>query len=133
MLIRFPQDEAGKQRKLSRPWHGPYRIAELNDPDVTVVKVYFTEEGPLQVYQLHVCQCPPGLLVGFYWYGGTRKSSGQMPQWVEKMVEQGPCSSSHDDDDVVGDVLTSGRISNTPSYNLQDRVCTNPPEKLDQT
>lgn len=23
VLIRFPSDETGKQRKLSRPWHGP--------------------------------------------------------------------------------------------------------------
>ena len=26
VLIRFPSEETGKQRKLSRPWHGPYRI-----------------------------------------------------------------------------------------------------------
>ena len=26
VLVRFPQEESGRQRKLSRPWHGPYRI-----------------------------------------------------------------------------------------------------------
>ena len=26
VMIRFPQDETGKERKLSRPWHGPYRV-----------------------------------------------------------------------------------------------------------
>ena len=26
VLIYFPQDETGKSRKLSHPWHGPYRI-----------------------------------------------------------------------------------------------------------
>ena len=26
ILIHFPQDENGKYCKLSRPWHGPYRI-----------------------------------------------------------------------------------------------------------
>ena len=45
VLVRFPQEDSGRQRKLSRPpWHGPYRIAEVNNPDVTVVPVYFPEE-----------------------------------------------------------------------------------------
>ena len=26
VFVRFPQDEVGKMRKLSRPWHEPYRI-----------------------------------------------------------------------------------------------------------
>lgn len=25
IMIRFPHEESGKQRKLSRPWHGPYK------------------------------------------------------------------------------------------------------------
>ena len=28
ILVRFPQDESGRWRKLSRPWHGPYRILD---------------------------------------------------------------------------------------------------------
>ena len=42
ILIYFPQDETGKffYRKLSRPWHGPYRIIFRIDPDVTAVKTY---------------------------------------------------------------------------------------------
>ena len=35
ILIYFPQDETGKHRKLSRPWHGPYCIISCNNPDVT--------------------------------------------------------------------------------------------------
>ena len=90
MRVCFPQDEAAKQRKLSRLWHGPYRVTQINDPDVTVVKVYFPEEGLLQVHQLRICQCPSGLPVGFYWYGKTWKSSGRVPQWAERIVEAGP-------------------------------------------
>ena len=41
VLVHFPQEESGKQRKLSRPRHGPYRIIAKNDLDVTMVKVYF--------------------------------------------------------------------------------------------
>ena len=40
VLVKFPADETGKARKLSRPWHGPYRVVDLRAPDVTVVKVY---------------------------------------------------------------------------------------------
>ena len=67
VLVRFPQEESGKQRKLSRPWHGPYRIITKSDPDVTVVKIYFPEEGQIQVHQSRVCSCPPHLPAGFYW------------------------------------------------------------------
>ena len=38
-LIHSPQDESGKQRKLSRPWHGPYCITVINELDVTLVMV----------------------------------------------------------------------------------------------
>lgn len=48
VLIHFPQDESGRWRKLSRPWHGPYRITDKNDPDVTCVKVYHPQDGPIQ-------------------------------------------------------------------------------------
>ena len=48
VLVRFPQEESGKQRKLSRPWHGPYHVVDKNDPDVTMVKVYFPEETQIQ-------------------------------------------------------------------------------------
>ena len=47
VLIRFPHEETGKQRKLSRPWHGPYRITHRNDPDVTAVKVFFPDKGSI--------------------------------------------------------------------------------------
>ena len=40
VFVKFPQDESGRLRKLSRPWHGPYRIVQKRDPDVTVTKVY---------------------------------------------------------------------------------------------
>ena len=54
VLVRFPQEESGKQRKLSRPWHGPYRVVQSTKPDVTVVKQFFPEEGTIQVHQLRV-------------------------------------------------------------------------------
>ena len=49
MLVHFPQEESGPKRKLSRPWHGPYRVISKNDPDVEVVKVFFSQEDFFQV------------------------------------------------------------------------------------
>ena len=45
VLVRFPQDESGKSRKLARPQRGPYRFLECTDPHVTVSKVYFEQDG----------------------------------------------------------------------------------------
>ena len=39
-MVHFPQEETGMARKLSRPpWHGPYQVKSVDDPDVTVNKV----------------------------------------------------------------------------------------------
>ena len=75
-MIRFPQNETGSQRKLSRPWHGPYRIIDRRDPDVTAVKVYAPQDGQIQVHQTRVAHCPPELLAGFSWYGDRRARPG---------------------------------------------------------
>ena len=40
VLVRFPQEVAGKMWKLSRLWHSHYRILTKSDP---VTKVYFPQ------------------------------------------------------------------------------------------
>jgi len=50
VLVYFPQDETGKMRKLSQPWHGPYWIISRDDPDVTVTKIYFPDDPQIQVH-----------------------------------------------------------------------------------
>ena len=86
VLIRFPGEETGRLRKLSRPWHGPYRITSCNDTNVTAVKVYFPLETPIQVHQLRVKPCPDGFSAGYYWYGHQRKGPGRPPKWVEALL-----------------------------------------------
>ncbi len=76
-MVRFPQEESGRLRKLSRPWHGPYRVVSRKDPDLTVVKVYFPQDRLIQIHQLRVQPCPPDLLAGFFWYGGKRSGPGR--------------------------------------------------------
>ncbi len=87
MLVRFPHEEQGKLRKLSRPWHGPYRVVSRDDPDVTVVKMYFPQEPAIQIHQTRVCPCPVGFPPGYYWYGRKQHSSGP-PSWVEDVLER---------------------------------------------
>ena len=36
VMVKFPQDETGQFRKLSRPWHGPYRVLTVEDPNLSV-------------------------------------------------------------------------------------------------
>ena len=87
VLVRFPHQESGRNRKLSRPWHSPYRVIERIDPDLTVAKVYFPSEGTIQVHQNRVCKCPLQFPAGYYWYGGRSKGPGRPPRWVERLLE----------------------------------------------
>ena len=86
ILIRFPAEETGARRKLSRPWHGPYRVKSKNGPDVTATKVYFPTESQIQVHMSRTCACPTGFPAGYYWYGSKRKGPGRPPKWVEELM-----------------------------------------------
>ena len=88
VLVYFPQDDVGKMRKLSQPWHGPYRVISRNDPDVTVKKIYFPDDAPIQVHQSRVQQCPELFPQGFYWYGRKRHGPGHPPKSVQKKLKQ---------------------------------------------
>ena len=87
VLIYFSQDETGKNRKLSQPWHGPYRIVSQDDPDVVVTKIYFPDDPAIQVHQSRVQPCPPSLPTGFFWYGNKRSKPGRPPKKVLKQLE----------------------------------------------
>ena len=86
VMAKFPADETGRLRKLSRPWHGPYRISAVNGPDVSVSKVYYPQDGGIQVHQSRVKPCTLNFPAGFYWYGGKRRGPGRPPKWVEQIL-----------------------------------------------
>ena len=94
ILVRFPQDESGRLRKLSRPWHGPYRILDKSDPDVTCIKVYYPQDGPVHVHQSRISRCPEEFPAGFYWYGNKRRGPGRPPKWVDRLLRSGPTDTS---------------------------------------
>ena len=87
VLVLFPHELTGKNRKLSRPWHGPYRVNSVDDPDISVSKVYFPQDGSIQVHQSRVKVCPTNFPSGFYWYGGRRRGPGRPPRWVRELME----------------------------------------------
>ena len=146
VFVRFPGEEQGKQRKLSRPWHGPYRITSRDDPDVSVVKSYFPEEGAIRIHQKRVCHCPPGFPPGYYWYGANRHSEGNLP--VERLANDAvavldtsqdvlePFTGTHNDPAVEEDVATLFEPIEQPTrdnskYSLRDHVT--PPNRLYKT
>ena len=86
VLVYFPKDEVGRNRKLSRPWHGPYRVIEKKDPDVTLCKVYFPQEKNIQVHQMRIQPCPMNFPTGYYWYGSNRVGPGRPPKWVDQLM-----------------------------------------------
>ena len=129
MFIRFPKEESGKKRKLSRPWHGPYRIIACCEPNVTVTKVYKPGDDAIQVHQSRVCPCPQGFLPVYYWYGRSQKGPGQPPKWVDqlldKMEEPDECVKEFDVDLSGGELVARGSENprgGTARFNLRKHI-----------
>ena len=97
VFVKFPQDEAGRLRKLSRPWHGPYRIVDIREPDVTV---YYPQHGEMRVHMTRVCPSPENFPAAYYWYGGRQQGAGRPPRWVDHFLNTGSTtiSSTQNDD-----------------------------------
>jgi len=92
VLVCFPAEESGKNRKLSRPWHGPYCAIAVNNPDVTVTKVYFPQDKQITIHQSWVKYCPAAFSPGFYRYGGKQKGLGNVPEWVQNLLSDATSS-----------------------------------------
>ena len=74
-------------RKLSRPWHGSYRILSKEGPDVTVVKLYFSQDKVIRVHHVGhpLSEWVPS---GFHWYETKWHSPGRPPKWVEHLLSE---------------------------------------------
>ena len=84
--MKFPHVETGEQCKLSRPWHDPNRVLACNNPDLPVAKVYFPQDGQIQVHQLRVTPCPTEFAAGYYWNGKKKQSPGPPAKWVGQLL-----------------------------------------------
>ena len=109
VLIYFPAEDSGKQCKLSRPWHGPYRIVAKDETNVSAIKVYFPDEKTIKVHQNRVQMCPFNFSAGYYWHGKKRASLEQPPKWVEQLLTSKETENDHDDNastDLCGEDLS---------------------------
>jgi len=77
VFVYLPSEDTGWLCKLSQPLRGPFCIISRDNPDVTVVKVYFPDDPPLQVHQLRVKSCPMSFPCAYYWYGNKRSKPGR--------------------------------------------------------
>ena len=103
VLVYFPKDEAGRNRKLSRPWHDPYHVIKKQDPDVTLCKVYFPQENNIQVHQMRIQPCPINFPAGYYWYGFKRAGPGHPPKWVQRLMSTDEPTVTLDEDNDESD------------------------------
>ena len=87
ILIRFPHEETGANRKLSRPWYGPFRISSIEQSNIIANKVYFPQEEPIRVHMSRVHKIND-FPAGFYWYGGNRLGPGRFPRWITDLEQQ---------------------------------------------
>ena len=139
VLVYFPHEETGRNRKLSKPWHGPYRVTSRRDPNFTCTKVYFPQHPEIKIHQSRVCLCPPGFPAGYFWYGGGRMGPGRPPKWVDKLLSTGPTThkapaeSSHhnpmetDEGDCPENLLANGLHSDSEQPTEQSSQPDTPP------
>ena len=129
VLIRFPQEESGANRKLSRPWHGPYRIESVSSTGVVAVKVYFPQEGSIQVHAQRVTKCPVNFPSGYYWYGNRRKGPGRPPKWLDQLM------TSQTVDDVTSNADDAGTDTdaNAELSNSTDNTSANGEEEVEES
>ena len=88
ILVHFTSDKSGRLRRLSRPWHISYRVTSCTDTNILVKKVYFPDEGPIQIHHTCVKPCPGGFLAGNYCYGSKIKVPGRSPKWVQDALSE---------------------------------------------
>ena len=73
-------------RKLSRPWHGPYRVVQVTKTGVMAQRVYNSKGDQIHVHLHRVTRCPPNFPAGYYWYGERRYGPGRPPKWIDRLI-----------------------------------------------
>ena len=139
VLVKFPREESGKNRKLSRPWHGPYRVVDCKEPDLTVTKVYRPQDNQIQIHQERVTPWPSDIASGYYWYGRQNHSPGRPPKWIEglgdRTVTEEADEGEENDTPLCETDPEDPKVSDTPTdrnpskrYGLRKKVT--PPARL---
>ena len=124
VLVRFPVEESGKNRKLAHPWYGPYRIISLRDPDVTVVQVYKNPDKQIHVHLSRVTPWPDGITPGYYWYGERRNQPGRPPKWMNKLVPADDQTQNDDDAESTSKESRTDSVVGKNRYSLRSHQTT---------
>ena len=117
-MIRFPQDETGAVRKLSRPWHGLYKVLEATPTGIIAEKVYGPQDSTIQGHLKRVTRCPPHFLAGYCWYGSKRNGPRRPPKWLDRLNQDG---------DALSEKASSPATK--PDAPTVDDSCDSPPVK----
>ena len=59
-----------------------------NDPDVTVVKIYFPDDPQIQIHQSRIQMCLDLFPQGFYWFGKKKQGPGRPSKRVKEKLTQ---------------------------------------------
>ena len=145
ILVKFPKEASGRNRKLSQPWHGPYCIISQDDPDLTVSKVYQPQDGTIQIHQSWVMPWQKDIVSGYFWYGHKKHSPGRHPKWLDQLTRadegdhgdeeieddspvQGFEAVTQSEPDSAGELDTESNRSQNSLYSLRSQ--TQPPGRL---
>ena len=60
-MVFMQSETTGKQRNLSLPYHGPYRVIDVTDNNVSVRPVDKPDESPMLVNMERVTKCSDAL------------------------------------------------------------------------
>lgn len=91
-VIGTSSDSLRKKVAKTASFHTPgmgYRVLSCNDTDVVAAKVYFPDEGHIQVHQNRTTICPMDFPNGYYWYGKSQSSHKPCPQWLDEVLGSG--------------------------------------------
>ena len=80
VLIHFPVEETGQQRKLLKPWYGPYQVTTVTETEVTAIKVHSPQDGTISVHASIMTRCP----LYFLLEAGQRSGPGRLLRWVDQ-------------------------------------------------
>ena len=61
VFLYKPAEKTGESRKLSRPFHGPYRLLDVGPNTARISRVDRPEDDPLLVSVSRLRRCPDGI------------------------------------------------------------------------
>ena len=109
VMVFMPSETTGKDRKLARPYHGPYRVVNLTDTNAEVKLIEKPKEPSIFVALERLRKCYPEQS-NATWIGRKRTSSKKNRRSVE----------SRKSEHVPDQVRTDGPITRSMTRNLRN-------------